>query len=363
MKTFIVFLFVFFCTNTAWSAEKDWTFLLFLNGHNNLDSFGDFNINQIKSVENKNVNVVVEWASLKYKKTRRVEVTKNNVKTISELSPVDMGDYRNLIDFIKWGVKNYPAKHYFIAVWNHGNGWKLASSDSTRLDNISYDDISGNSISIPELGLAMKEAASVIGHKVDIYGSDACLMQMIEVDYELKDSVDFVVGSEETEPGNGWKYDTLLTRWGSTPKEVAISAVESYFDNEYDDATFSAVDLNYVDDVVVNLKALKPQILETNNIKKIIDSSLNYTVSEYVDVGDFIKNLKASNKDIQTDALDVSLKKFIIANKANGSKSNSTGLAIWLSSKQSSEMNRYHQMMFDKDTNWGNLLENIWSLK
>ena len=46
--------------------------------------------------------------------------------------------------------------------------------------------------------------------KVDVLAFDACLMQMAEVAYEVKDLADYVVGSEETEPGPGYPYDPFL---------------------------------------------------------------------------------------------------------------------------------------------------------
>jgi len=33
------------------------------------------------------------------------------------------GSLDALIDFIKWGIKNYPAERYALILWNHGGGW------------------------------------------------------------------------------------------------------------------------------------------------------------------------------------------------------------------------------------------------
>jgi hypothetical protein len=108
-----------------------------------------------------------------------------------------MGDWKELVKFVKWAHENYPAKHYFIATWNHGSGW---NRKKLTPNGISFDDHSGHHISTKELGLAMDEAAKIIGHKVDILGNDACLLGMIEIATELADSVDYFVGSEEVAP-------------------------------------------------------------------------------------------------------------------------------------------------------------------
>jgi hypothetical protein len=40
---------------------------------------------------------------------------------------------------------------------------------------------------------------------------------MLEICYENKDVVDIMVGSEETEPGVGWPYTTILEKLTSRP--------------------------------------------------------------------------------------------------------------------------------------------------
>jgi len=111
-------------------AQKEWTFLLFLNGHNNLSSYGDMNIKDMeKSGSTDQVNYVVEWGSASDVNNKRMLIQKSTNPSqvtspvVMSVPNVDMGDVKNLVDFVKWGVDNYPAKHYFLAVWNHGSGW------------------------------------------------------------------------------------------------------------------------------------------------------------------------------------------------------------------------------------------------
>jgi hypothetical protein len=56
-------------------------------------------------------------------------------------------------------------------------------------------------------------------------------MQMAEVVYEIKDSAPVIIGSEETEPGDGWDYAAFLTRMVKTdltPEAVARAAVDGF---------------------------------------------------------------------------------------------------------------------------------------
>ena len=77
---------------------------------------------------------------------------------------------------------------------------------------ISFDDVTGNNIAPYQLGLAFNQMG-----KIDVYGSDACLMQMAEIGYELKDKVPVIVGSEESEPGDGYNYTYLLDGLNRNP--------------------------------------------------------------------------------------------------------------------------------------------------
>ena len=54
--------------------------------------------------------------------------------------------------------------------------------------------------------LELKQVLVDLNKKLDIIGFDACLMNMLEVAYQLRDHTEVVVGSEELEPGKGWDW-------------------------------------------------------------------------------------------------------------------------------------------------------------
>lgn len=364
--------------------EKEWTFLLFLNGHNNLDYFGGYNINQMEQTGSTDqLNLVVQWASLENGDTQRLYVTKdndtNNVtsKAVETLAPVDMGDYKNLIDFVRWGVKNYPAKHYMIAVWNHGNGWHRTNFSAR---DISYDDNTGNKISTEQLGLAMNEAAKIIGHKVDIYGSDACLMAMGEVVAEMKDSVSYFVGSEEVEPGYGWPYPTWMKRWAAnptaTPAQVSTFLTEEYL-KAYNggiygrqDVTFSAFDVSKFGAVLAAVKGLNSSLsnLSATDMKSVYaqaDNTMSFTYEDYRDLANFATNLSQAKIGVNANALAAvhqSVSDLVIANGGTGQYKNVKGLAIWIPTSKgdlSAYHDRYSNLEFNKATGWLSFLDSM----
>ncbi len=224
--------------------DKEWTVMVFINAKNNLEKYGLKDMNEMEMIgSGDKYNVVVELARINgfdtsdgdWKTSRRYLVQKDNEPAkvtspvVQELPSVDMGDYKHLVDFVKWSKANYPARKYMLIVWNHGAGW-IKTPLRSPVKGISYDDQTGNHITTPQLGQALKEAGGV-----DVYGSDACLMQMAEVVYELKDHAKYIVGSEETEPGDGYTYNTFLAPLAAKqdmgPAELAKVTVDAYSDH------------------------------------------------------------------------------------------------------------------------------------
>ena len=366
---------------------KEWTMLVFLNGHNNLDSFGAKDINEMEKVgSSDSVNVVVQWASMKNRDTRRLLVQKdndpNNVTSpaVQSLPRVDMGNPNSLIEFVQWAQENYPAKKYFIDVWDHGSGWHLLSDGVTARD-ISWDDYTNNSISTEELGAAMREIARVLGQKVSLYGSDACLMAMAEVGTEMADAAEVMVGSQETEPGDGWAYDGILQRLVANPEADArglgAMVVEAYAASYTggtqgtDDVTQSAFDLTKSREffaAVGNLGAQLRKLEKADRAKavKAMGDALNFYYSDYVDMGDFLAQLEktriaAIDSAVVAEARQA-IDSYVVANAATGKYRASKGVSIWGPTYKSTfnrYASRYRGLTFHKETAWGDTLQHM----
>ncbi|MEK2687511.1 clostripain-related cysteine peptidase [Bdellovibrio sp. GT3] len=366
---------------------KEWNMLVFLNGNNNLDSFGPMNINQMEQIGSSNdINILVQWAS-----ERRTDVTRHLVvkdsntnqvtsPVVQNLGAVDMGDWKELVKFVEWANQNYPAKRYFIVVWNHGGGWHLLNVPGViRPMDISYDDNTGNRITTEQLGQAMAESARIIGHKVDVYSSDACLMGMIEVASEMADSVQYYLGSQDVEPGAGWPYANFLGKWtenpSMTPAEVlklhAAEYLAAYNGGVYGHrrVTMSAYDLSQIDNYEKALKQLSSELQTLNDgeIFKVARSAKNaklFTNWDYRDVLDFVDLV--SRNGITTPAMQTvrdAQSNFVITNSQN--QDNRTyGVSIWLptgsnSSDYSGYIERYHGLKFNQRTGWADLVTKL----
>ncbi len=377
--------------NTAKAADlKEWSYFIFLNGHNNLDSYGSKNIIDMEKVGSTDqVNIVVQWASMAASTTKRLYIKKsNNPKkvmspTVNNPGLVDMGDYHSLVDFVTWAAKNYPAKHYFVSVWDHGGGWHQAfiNNNGARIKpyDISWDDRSGHFITTQQLGEAMTDISKILGQKVDVYGSDACLMAMAEVASEMNTSVNYFVGSEETEPGDGWPYQPFLAKWTANPtmssadvsKLLSSEYVKAYSDGgvySNSDVTMSAMDLTKLDAFNSSIKDLGQKLKgliasKKAAVLKAADSSQSFEYADYKDFVDFTNNLESANL-LRGDSAIANARSaaaaLVIESDATDKYRNAHGLSIWLpsnSSDYSEYQAKYGSLNFNQVTGWGDVVK------
>ncbi|MEI7985032.1 MAG: clostripain-related cysteine peptidase [Armatimonadota bacterium] len=226
-------------TGTPPSATQGkWTVLVYMNGANDLQQYSVLNMNQMERVaSNPDVRFVVQWKQFPaqfnggtFNGTRRYLANSdfsNNINStlLQDMgTSIDMGSPQTLNEFISWGKANFPADHYCLIVWNHGNGWRrsITNVDFTRA--VSYDDETGNSIQIWDLNQALGS------EHFDLISWDASLMQMMEVAYEIKDNADYIIGSEESPPAEGLPYDLVFAPFRDTPNSTPKNLSKSFVD-------------------------------------------------------------------------------------------------------------------------------------
>jgi hypothetical protein len=334
-----------------------WCVMVFMNADNDLDRAGIKDICEMERAGVSNdVNILVQIDRAREKTARRYLVSRRAADApkddwglvstkIEDLGEVDMGDHTQIINFSNWCVNNYPAEKYALIIWNHGAGWRTA--DNCRR-GISYDEQSGKIITAADLGLALEAVHGLIGKPVDMFGMDACLMQMIEVAYELRENASYIVASEETEPGDGWPYDPIFSSLLKNPeitapelsKLIAGAYSQSYMSNKKG-TTMSVVDTSYLPALAAAVdefsKALLAALTGDERLRKVkicVASAEKFEVSAYIDLGDFIKliieSIDAAEVKEAGEKVLMALSKTIIMNSLSGTAARkATGLAIY----------------------------------
>lgn len=331
---------------------KEWTIMVYVNGKNDLERYALLDMNEMEMIGSSDkVNIVTEvgraagydssdgdWVG-----TRRYLVRKDDNTSavtspvVADLGKTDMGDYNQVIAFGKWAKANYPAKKYMLLLWNHGSGWSKSVAGITK--GISYDSETGHHLNTPQMGLALQGIGGV-----NVYGSDACLMQMPEVDYEIKPYVEYIVGSEETEPGDGYTYNTFLGPIVGNPsmtaEELGRQAVNAYADHYAGEgATQSLLKASALDGFVGLVNEFVNAAMasgEKELVKSAVSQAQSYAVADNKDMWHFLSLYAASSSSLEVKAKAGNLQsyltgKLVVYNRASGKYSGkSMGLSVYM---------------------------------
>ena len=178
------------------------------------------------------INLLVYTGGCSRWQNNQVSSSKNQIWQVKDgqllnlqkdLGSVSMTDPDTLSGYIRWGVKNYPASRYQLILWDHGGG---------SVSGYGYDEkfASSGSMSLAGVDAALRDA----GVKFDFIGFDACLMATAETALTLTQYADYLIASEETEPGVGWYYTDWLTAFGADSSQPTIQLGEKIVDSFVD---------------------------------------------------------------------------------------------------------------------------------
>lgn len=260
--------------STPMGEDGTWTIYVYMSGSNLESTSGkateDMN-EMLAASTGKNVRFIIQTGgSTKWKndyadkeKLGRFEISDGELKTLDELPSASMADASTLRNFLKWGVKKYPAAKMGVIFWGHGKG----SLGGVCKDNL-FD---GDYLTLAEIQAAFDEVTASMTDKFEFVGFDACYMGTVEAADMLATYSRYMIGSEEFEPANGWDYTVLGDLLGSDPgadwKTIAGTLCDGFIDNvgdsEYADrVTLSVTDLSKIDDVAVKLNNLAGDLCE-----------------------------------------------------------------------------------------------------
>ena len=366
------------------TPEKDWTLMVFLNGDNNLDSFGTADMKEMEMVgSNERVNVVVLRDTNKLNVSSKIfHVEKGSSRMVKDYgSNIDMGDWQNLVEFFRYTKENFPAKNYFVDIWNHGGGWKKKLEENDPQRGISYDDHSGNHITTPQLGEAFRQMQQLNGgKKIGILGMDACVMQMAEVAYEVKDSARIVIGSEDNEPADGWAYQLFLTELLKKPEMSAEELgviVEREYARSYDGGVQgrktvqgSAVSTEKLTTSVESLNAFLSQAIALapiyhSQFKDAMKRVQQFGEPAFKDLQHYLMLLRGTVDPGLQQLIDDALKALgeaVLGNFITGSGlGNSHGIAIWIpdATYLQAKRSQYAELNWARDSLWDEFLDAI----
>ena len=292
--------------------------------------------------------------------TRRYLITQDNdldhitSPVVESVGEVDTGNPQTLIDFVTWAVQKYPAQKYALVMSDHGGGWTGGFSD---MSTSSYSDLS-----IPEIGFALEQIRQNTGmDKFEMLGFDACLMGQIEVFGSLYPYSNYMVASEEVEPGYGWSYAAWLQQLAQNPsvngEGLSQAIVSTYVTNdvllsggrassdeiaqEESTTTLSAVESARVPDVIGAMNGFtsaitvldQTRVAEARTYTRSYFSLFGEEVSpSFIDLGNFAEVLTTLTDETAVEQAAVQLRTAIdsavVAEKHGINMSGSNGIAF-----------------------------------
>ena len=245
-------------TRPANLSEGSWTIFVYLCG-SDLESKGGAGTKDISEMlsgcTGSNVRFVVEtggartWRNntVNTRRLGRYLIQNGQMREVGNVAPSSMGEAATLSEFLIWGIGAYPSEHMGLILWDHGGG---------SITGVCFDELNQrDSLNLRELDTALNQAYGIMWDKFDFIGFDACLMCTLETANVLATYSDYMVASQESEPGNGWDYGSIGRFLSQTPtsdgRELGHVICDSYLmsqpSNTRGFVTLSVIDLSMID--------------------------------------------------------------------------------------------------------------------
>ncbi len=296
------------------------------------------------------VNIIVETGGAKKwknsvisnKTNQRYRVTSKGLQILNkDVGNRSMVDPSTLTDFIKFCAKNYPANRYMLIFWDHGGGAITGYGDDQK---------ASGTMTLDKINSALKNG----GVKFDFVGFDACLMATLETALVTEQYADYLIASEEAEPGTGWYYTNWLSELSNNTSIDTVKLSKTLIDDFTDvskktypgcNTTLSIVDLAEFNQTVPSafndFSGEIGKMLDDKNYKQVADARADareFGVSSkvnHIDVIDFANRIGSS----KAKALAKALKSCVKYNRTSVSMKNSNGISIYFPYSSFKSMN------------------------
>ena len=262
----------------------EWTIMIYMCGSNleSDDGLASADIEEMLRVSGQpdDVNIIIETGGTTYwhrynidaSALSRYHIENKELVLDEKLQKANMGRQNTFESFLNWGLDNYPAEKTGVILWNHGGA----------LDGVCFDDSTGSSDSLKnsETSKAFKNVFEAHGiDKLEFVGYDACLMQVQDIAEFNSHYFNYMVGSEETEVGDGWVYSTWIddVYAGKDTSTILKATCDGFISKNGGDQTLSYLDLSKMSNYFEKFEAMAAAIKSTaksnySSFKNILSS-------------------------------------------------------------------------------------------
>ena len=196
----------------------------------------------------------------------RFTISYDTFNDLQTLAWQNMGDSQTLCDFIDWAAGAYPADRYILVLWDHGGGYNGVCFDETA----DYDSLTIHEVNDALYAYQQRHPS----FRLDIIGFDACLMATYEMAAHMASYADYMVASEELEPGIGWNYQGWIGDLAANPEmssaDIAVSIADQFMA-----ACLSDNPNDYLSQSVINLSAIPTLKAQLETFSAYLTDALN----------------------------------------------------------------------------------------
>ena len=331
------------------SEVQDVTVYMYLIGSDLEDASGSASINLRQIIDatkaGSDLKFIIEaggtgrWFTngFQNRRTGRYMIKDGEVTRLETLPrDTSMSEEKTLKEFLKWANKNYPSDRKMLFFWDHGgaiSGFGIDELNPAKGKNL---------LSIA----AIKNSLKASGEKYDLIAFDACLMQTLEVCHALEPFADYMLASEESEPGSGLYYTAAFGRLAGEP-DLDTLKFGAMMCSSYDQAlellkgepqigsTLSMTDLRYIPVVEETfmgyLSGLDRKFMsDTSSFIQMSNArskSYEFKMDDQIDLIDFLEVSDISS-DRKTEMIGKIKKAVAVRNAASANHIN--GLAVYM---------------------------------
>ncbi|KAK3235504.1 hypothetical protein CYMTET_54301 [Cymbomonas tetramitiformis] len=368
-----------------------WTVLVYVMGDNNLEEFAVQDLDEMRRAGvggSSGVNVIAlmdrsskysseaasnlgDWVGVKEVRVENGQYTQIGSADfpVGENPQKDLAQTKYLTEFIERNVKAYPAEKYFLILWDHGLGWLGFGGDLSPGNREVYSGggvVEEPTITLEQLQKGIKDGLERAGlAKVDILGFDACFMQHYTVAANMEMYAEYILASEDLEPGHGWMYNALSA--AVQDNSISAPALTKKIEEEFSTSPelpltlatlstskfriFMGVFSSFLEEVKIQLDSISSAgqgSTEAVGIYSALNSARNHRTMQamtqwmdgsVIDLGTWLSKVKGSVSDYNSISSKVELthsayKDMIVSHTKPASQPRNTGMAIFYPTTQ-----------------------------
>ncbi len=341
-------------TKIKGNGQDKITIMLYMCG-TDLESRSGMATNDLREIAaatlSENINIIIYTGGCTSWKTSGISNSTNQIykiqngqlaQIVPDAGDKSMTDPYTLTEFIQFSAKYYPADRYDLIFWDHGGG---------SISGYGYDERYKRSGSMDLTG--MNTALRDGGVTFDFIGYDACLMATLETAIMTSNYADYLIASEETEPGIGWYYTDWLNALSQNTSMPTIEIGQKIVDGFVDECnrrcagqktTLSVIDLAEfsatVPDKLAAFSSNTSTMIKGDGFKQISDAragtrEFSSSGIDQVDLVHFAEKVGTTEAKALSKALTDSIK----YNRTSSNMSNAYGVSIYFPYRKTSNVN------------------------